>query len=193
MSNKATHSRTTDGPHSLSLASRSSNVHQPALRGLPLGRWALRTAAALALTFILLPLVFVVWLAFFAQEIPSFPPEGYTLKWFARIADNASFVKGFWLSLQVGVLATMIGIVLAVPASLMLARRRLPLHGALNQLLLLPLIVFAASGIQPPPALRPVPLPTMTWRDPTSMPLDQYWLSAGMLTSTVYGSSDVAT
>ncbi len=141
MSNKATHSRTTDGPHSLSLASRSSNVHQPALRALPLGRWALRAAAALALTFILLPLVFVVWLAFFAQEIPSFPPEGYTLKWFARIADNASFVKGFWLSLQVGVLATMIGIVLAVPASLMLARRRLPLHGALNQLLLLPLIV----------------------------------------------------
>jgi putative spermidine/putrescine transport system permease protein len=112
-----------------------------AARRLPLGRWALRGIAGLTLGFILLPLVFVTWLAFFAQEIPSFPPEGYTLKWFGKIADNSSFVKGFILSLQVGVLATLIGLLIAVPASLMLARRRLPFHGALNQLLLLPLIV----------------------------------------------------
>jgi putative spermidine/putrescine transport system permease protein len=110
-------------------------------RRLPLGRWALHGMAGLTLGFILLPLVFVTWLAFFAQEIPSFPPEGYTIKWFGKIAENSSFVKGFSLSLQVGVLATLIGLTIAVPASLMLARRRLPFHGALNQLLLLPLIV----------------------------------------------------
>ena len=45
---------------------------------------ALNGAAALALGFILLPLVLVTWLAFFRQEIPSFPPEGYSLQWFAR-------------------------------------------------------------------------------------------------------------
>ncbi len=108
---------------------------------LPIGRWALQGAAGVTLAFILLPLVFVIWLAFFIQEIPSFPPEGYTLKWFGKIAENASFVKGFALSLQVGILATLIGVTIAVPASLMLARRRLPFHATLNQLLLLPLIV----------------------------------------------------
>ena len=41
-------------------------------------RWALNGAAALALAYILLPLIFVTWLAFFRQEIPSFPPEGYS-------------------------------------------------------------------------------------------------------------------
>jgi putative spermidine/putrescine transport system permease protein len=106
-----------------------------------LGRFALHGMAGLALGYILLPLIFVIWLAFFLQEIPSFPPEGYTLKWFGKITENSSFVKGFSLSLQVGLLATLIGIVIAVPASLMLARRRLPFHGVLNQLLLLPLIV----------------------------------------------------
>lgn len=106
-----------------------------------LGRLALNGAAALALLYILLPLLFVIWLAFFEQEIPSFPPEGYTLKWFWRIADNRSFVTGFILSTQVGLLATVIGLLLAVPASLLLARRRLPAHGWLNQLLLLPLVV----------------------------------------------------
>ena len=116
----------------------------PAPRLLPrlaLGRWMLDAAAGLALAYILVPLIFVTWLAFFAQEIPSFPPEGYTLKWFGQIGENASFVKGFALSLQVGVLATLLGLLLAVPASLMLARRRIPFHGALSQLLLLPLVV----------------------------------------------------
>lgn len=110
-------------------------------RRLPLGLWLLNGAAGLALGYIMLPLIFVTWLAFFSQEIPSFPPEGYTLKWFGRIADNASFVNGFWLSMQVGMLATLIGLLLAVPASLLLARRKLPFHGWLTQLLALPLIV----------------------------------------------------
>ena len=109
--------------------------------GLTLARLAFNGVAALAMLYILVPLLFVTWLAFFRQEIPSFPPEGYSLKWFGEIAANKSFVTGFALSLQVGILATVIGLLLAVPASLMLARRRLPFHGALSQLMLLPLIV----------------------------------------------------
>ena len=102
---------------------------------------ALNAAAALALGFILLPLVLVTWLAFFRQEIPSFPPEGYSLRWFGAVLANSSFVGGFLLSLQVGVAATLIGLALAVPASLALARRPLPGPGAINTLLLLPLVV----------------------------------------------------
>jgi len=67
---------------------------------------ALGTAAGVSLAYILLPMFFVVWLAFFAQEIPSFPPEGYSLKWFRAVPGNDRFVKGFLLSLQVAVLAT---------------------------------------------------------------------------------------
>ena len=39
-----------------------------------LGRLVLNGAAMLTLAYILTPLVFVTWLAFFRQEIPSFPP-----------------------------------------------------------------------------------------------------------------------
>jgi putative spermidine/putrescine transport system permease protein len=106
-----------------------------------LGRWALNGAAGLTLGFILLPLVFVVWLAFFRQEIPSFPPEGYSTRWFWAILDNRNFVGGFILSLQVGVAATLIGLVLAVPASLAIARRRFFGRGPVNTLLLMPLVV----------------------------------------------------
>lgn len=106
-----------------------------------LGRLALNGAAGLSLGFILLPLIFVTWLAFFRQEIPSFPPEGYSVKWFAAAANNKPFVDGFLLSLQVGVLATLIGLLLGVPASLALVRHRIPLGPAVNTLLLLPLVM----------------------------------------------------
>jgi putative spermidine/putrescine transport system permease protein len=110
-------------------------------RRAPFGRWILNGAAALALGFILLPLLLVTWLAFFRQEIPSFPPEGYSLQWFGAVLNNKNFVGGFILSAQVGVAATLIGLALAVPASLAIARRRFAARGVVNALLLMPLIV----------------------------------------------------
>src|SRR2546430_12684445 len=112
-----------------------------ASRRMPIGRWLLNGTAGIALGFILLPLVLVTWLAFFRQEIPSFPPEGYSLQWFGAVLNNKSFVGGFILSFEVGVIATLIGLALAVPASLAIARPRFPGRGVANTLLLMPLIV----------------------------------------------------
>src|SRR4051812_6548829 len=112
-----------------------------ATRHVPIGRWLLNGAAGLALGFILLPLILVTWLAFFRQEIPSFPPEGYSLQWFGAVLNNKSFVGGFILSAQVGVAATLIGLALAVPASLAIARQRFRARGAVSALMLMPLIV----------------------------------------------------
>jgi putative spermidine/putrescine transport system permease protein len=104
-------------------------------------RWALNSAATIGLLYILTPLIFVVWLAFFRQEIPSFPPEGYSLRWFAAILDQRKFVDGFSLSFQVGILATAIGLALGVPAALCLSRFQFMLRAPLASLLLMPLIV----------------------------------------------------
>lgn len=106
-----------------------------------LGRWAFNGLAGGVLGFILVPLVFVTWLAFFRQEIPSFPPDGYSLRWFAAIWTNPKFFDGFILSLQVAVTAMVAGLVLGVPAALCLARFRFGGREALNSLLLMPLVV----------------------------------------------------
>jgi putative spermidine/putrescine transport system permease protein len=118
-------------------------VTTPALTldGRTLGRWAFNGLAAAVLIFVLVPLFFVTWLSFFQQEIPSFPPEGYSLKWFRAIWSNAKFVDGFVLSLEVAVIAMLTGLVLAVPAALCIARFRFPGREGLNSLLLLPLVV----------------------------------------------------
>jgi len=105
------------------------------------GRWTLNAAAMVAFAYILTPLVFIVWLAFFRQEIPSFPPEGYSLKWFAAILDQRKFMDGFRMSVQVGLLATSIGLALGVPAALCLDRFNLRFRGPLANILLMPIIV----------------------------------------------------
>jgi putative spermidine/putrescine transport system permease protein len=95
----------------------------------------------LALLYILLPLIFVTWLSFYRQEIPSFPPEGYSVRWYAAIFANEQFVDGFVLSLQVGVIATAIGLAVGVPAALCISRFRFFGREFLNNLLLSPLMV----------------------------------------------------
>ncbi len=104
-------------------------------------RLALNAAATVTLLYLLTPLIFVTWLAFFRQEIPSFPPEGYSLHWFAAIFDEPKFVSGFTLSFQVGALATAIGLLLGVPAALCVTRFQFKMRAPLASLLLLPLIV----------------------------------------------------
>src|SRR5260370_34979730 len=74
-------------------------------------------------------------------ETATSPPQGYTLRWFVHIFDQNNFVSGFITSLQVGIAAMIGGLVLGVPASLVLARRTFPGREALNTLLLLPLVV----------------------------------------------------
>ena len=106
-------------------------------------RLALDAAALISLAFILVPLVFVTWLAFFRQEIPSFPPEGYTLHWFSSMLTQKAIIDGFVTSAEVGIVATLIGLALGVPAALGLVRYTSWWSGAAGTLLLLPLVVPA--------------------------------------------------
>jgi putative spermidine/putrescine transport system permease protein len=105
------------------------------------GRAALVATAGLGYLVVLAPIFFVCWLSFFADEVVTFPPAGYTLRWFAHITDQNNFVSGFTTSLELAVAAMLGGLLLGVPASLVLARRRFPGRETLNTLLLLPLVV----------------------------------------------------
>jgi putative spermidine/putrescine transport system permease protein len=104
-------------------------------------RWLLNGSAAVAFLYILLPLVFVTWLSFYSQEIPSYPPEGYTLRWFHAIMGNDRFIDGLLLSLQLGVIATALGLLVSVPAAICISYFRFRGRELLNNLLLFPLMV----------------------------------------------------
>lgn len=106
-----------------------------------IGRWALRGASVIAFIYILIPLIFVTWLSFYSQEIPSFPPDGYSVHWYAEAIHNERFIGAFWLSAELGVIATAIGLLVAVPAALGVSRIDFRGRGVASNLMLMPLVV----------------------------------------------------
>ena len=90
---------------------------------------------------VLLPMAAVMWLSFFDQEVVSFPPEGYTLRWYANAWNQRQFARGFVNSLELALVATAIGVGIGTAAAYALVRARLPGKAALNGLLMGPLAV----------------------------------------------------
>jgi putative spermidine/putrescine transport system permease protein len=108
-------------------------------------RWTrncmLQIAAYFTIFIVLAPLLAVIWVSFFENKIIGFPPSGYTLKWFANAWNFDRFHRGFLLSVQVGVVATIVSLLIGVPAGLALARKKFAGHEVVHSLLMSPLIV----------------------------------------------------
>ena len=111
------------------------------MTGLRARRVLLHGAAAIGFIYIFIPLLFVIWLSFYSQEIPSFPPEGYSLRWYGAMARDKNFLNAFLLSAELGVIATAIGLAIGVPAAVGLSRARFRGRGLANNLLLMPLVI----------------------------------------------------
>lgn len=95
----------------------------------------------LVFAFMLTPVLFVFWVSVFDNAVITFPPRGYSLRWFVNAWENASFLDGFLTSVKVGVTAMLAGLALGIPASFALVRGRFRGREALNAFLLSPLIV----------------------------------------------------
>lgn len=105
------------------------------------GRLAFGALVAAAFTLMLAPVAMVMVISVFQQEIVSFPPSGFTLDWYVNAWARQEFARGFATSLQVALLATLIGVPLGTAAAYALVRGRPPGKAALNTLLLGPLAV----------------------------------------------------
>jgi putative spermidine/putrescine transport system permease protein len=87
------------------------------------------------------PVTMVVLTSFFPQEIVSFPPEGFTVRWYANAWSKREFARGFSTSIEVALLAMAIGVPLGTAAALAIVRGRFRGREAINTLLLGPLAV----------------------------------------------------
>src|SRR4051812_11763434 len=108
-----------------------------------IGRAAFTLAVVAAYAVVFAPIVMVVLISFFDQEIVTFPPDGLTFRWYVNAWSQRDFARGFVTSLQIALAATAIGVPVGTAAALALVRGRLPGKGLLNTLLLAPLAVPA--------------------------------------------------
>jgi putative spermidine/putrescine transport system permease protein len=90
----------------------------------PRAPWPLRIAAWSVLVFLHAPIVLIVIYAFNTEESAfTFPPKGFTLRWFAAAAAREDVMAAIKLSLKIALAATAGAILLGTLAALALARR----------------------------------------------------------------------
>jgi putative spermidine/putrescine transport system permease protein len=104
----------------------------------------------LVVIFLALPILIVVPSAFSTEPSMTFPPRGFSLRWFQNILNRPEFLQAFWLSASVALIATAISLVIGTLAGIALVRYAFPGREALQVLFMTPLIfpaIVLAVGI----------------------------------------------
>ncbi|MBN6051143.1 ABC transporter permease [Nonomuraea sp. RK-328] len=97
--------------------------------------------AAVALTFLLGPILLVAGVALTAGDTIEFPPRGLSLRWFAKALSYGPFLDALRTSLLVAVAGTVLALALGLPVALALGRGGARPRGAIGTLFTLPVIV----------------------------------------------------
>jgi putative spermidine/putrescine transport system permease protein len=98
---------------------------------------------ALVYAFVLSPIAVVLLASLTAAEYTSFPPEGWSLRWYLAIPRHPEFLDSFRISLVIALVTGALATALGTAAALALVRFRFPGRDALNALFLSPLMLPA--------------------------------------------------
>jgi putative spermidine/putrescine transport system permease protein len=104
-------------------------------------RLLLLALGGLTVFFLMVPTLVVVPMSFTASNSLTFPPEGLSLQWYAKMVTDRQWSTGFVNSAQVAFVTAILATSLGTLAALGTVRGRFPGRGAVNGLILSPLIV----------------------------------------------------
>ncbi|GAA0727332.1 ABC transporter permease [Clostridium malenominatum] len=95
----------------------------------------------LVYAFLFLPLIIIAVTAFGGESYIAFPPKSFSVKWFLNIFNSETFMKTLGTSLKVSFTATIIALVLGVPAAYSLSRFEFKGKGILKNFFFSPVII----------------------------------------------------
>ena len=101
----------------------------------------LKLFAILVFSFLIFPLVIIAVTAFNTSPTIGFPIDGFTLKWFGNVFTTKSFVSGFKLSFTLAISATLLALLIGVPAAYALSRTSMKSKKFLKSYFLSPTII----------------------------------------------------
>lgn len=97
--------------------------------------------AILVLAFVTMPLVITCFTAFNATSQTVFPPNGWSLRWFANMFEHARFGEAFRLSLALAVSTCVLTLAIGVAAAVAITRYRFFGRSLVDGIIMSPLIV----------------------------------------------------
>src|SRR5215470_5061541 len=112
------------------------------------GALSLYPLTVVLMVFILAPLAVPIAISFSDSILVSFPPKGFTLKWYAKVLTDDEFLSTFAFSLKLAAIVTLLTLALGIPCAIGLTRFEFPGRQACLGLVLSPLIFpVIVSGV----------------------------------------------
>ena len=105
-----------------------------------LGR-AMDVLSVAVYVFLLAPLVVVVLASFNSADFLSFPPRGFSLRWYRALWESELWTESFQLSLGLTALVTPLALLLGTLTAYALVRYRFPGRGLVTTLVMAPLVM----------------------------------------------------
>ena len=117
---------------------------------LSLGLMAGKALAGLVFLYLLFPILVVIPLSFSSGSYLSFPPPGFSLRWYANFFGRSDWLEAAWLSVWIGSAVTALATSLGVPAAIALVRGNFRGKGLVVGFIMSPVIapvIIVAIGI----------------------------------------------
>ena len=103
---------------------------------------------AFDLVFLAIPTLIVLMTSFTSGDIISFPPKGFSLKWYGALLEREGFQRAFLRSAQVATICTALAIPTGTLAALALVRYRIRFRILIQTYFMLPFTVpLVVSGV----------------------------------------------
>lgn len=99
------------------------------------------TILGLTLLFLIGPFVIIILAGASAGEALAFPPDGLSLRWYAKVFTIESFRESFALSMFLAIFGTLAALLLGIPAAYALNRYDLPGAETIRTIVAAPIIV----------------------------------------------------
>src|SRR3990172_5614455 len=99
-------------------------------------RWAIRLVAYAVCIFVAVPILVVIGTSLTHTNYVTFPPEGFTLKWYIDALSDSRIRTSLRVSFTIAVVAATIATCLGLAASLALERGRFRGRGLVMALLM---------------------------------------------------------
>lgn len=106
-----------------------------------MGNAGIRAFTTLVYLFMFAPIAVVVLLSFNSAQFGSFPIEGFSLRWFEELFNNAAIVRAFQTSLWLAIVTAIVSTTFGILASIALVRYDFPGKSWINTLLVAPVLI----------------------------------------------------
>lgn len=105
------------------------------------GTWTVRLMGGLVVAVLILPIIVVMIISFSSASYLTFPPPGFSLRWYEQFFSDSNWMSAFWSSALIALVSAAIAVGLGTCAALGIVRGDVRGKSAIMLLLVSPIIV----------------------------------------------------